>query len=68
CYKTEEELEAKREAQLARVEMTRDGGQHAHLTVEQRQQFEAEGRHPSIRFRVHQNQKYSLLAMVIENI
>ena len=31
--------------------MPRYGGQHAHLTEEQRQQFEAEGRQPSIRFR-----------------
>ncbi len=41
---TEEELEAEREAQIARGEMPRYGGQHAHLTEEQRQQFEAEGR------------------------
>ncbi len=52
CYMTEEELEAEREAQIARGEMPRYGGQHAHLTEEQRQQFEAEGRQPSIRFRV----------------
>ena len=32
--------------------MPRYGGQHAHLTEEERQQFEAEGRRPSIRFRV----------------
>ncbi len=38
---TEEELEAEREAQIARGEMPRYGGQHAHLTEEQRQQFEA---------------------------
>ena len=36
---TEEELEAEREAQIARGEMPRYGGQHAHLTEEQRQQF-----------------------------
>ena len=52
CYMTEEELEAEREAQIARGEMPRYGGQHAHLTEEQRQQFEAEGRQPAIRFRV----------------
>lgn len=43
CYMTEEELEAEREAQIARGEMPRYGGQHAHLTEEQRQQYEAEG-------------------------
>ncbi|MBD4419819.1 glutamate--tRNA ligase, partial [Xanthomonas citri pv. citri] len=36
CYMTEEELEAEREAQIARGEMPRYGGQHAHLTEEQR--------------------------------
>ena len=61
---TEEELEAEREAQIARGEMPRYGGQHAHLTEEQRQQFEAEGRQPSIRFRVPQNQTYSFDDMV----
>ena len=64
CYMTEEELEAEREAQIARGEMPRYGGQHAHLTEEQRQQFEAEGRQPSIRFRVPQNQTYSFDDMV----
>ena len=44
CYMTEEELEEEREAQIARGEMPRYGGKHAHLTEEQRQQFEAEGR------------------------
>ncbi len=42
-------FKAEREAQIARGEMPRYGGQHAHLTEEQRQQFEAEGRQPSIR-------------------
>ena len=68
CYMTEEELEAEREAQIARGEMPRYGGQHAHLTEEQRQQFEAEGRQPSIRFRVPQNQTYSFDDMVKGNI
>ena len=35
--------------------MPRYGGQHAHLTEEERQRFEAEGRRPSIRFRVPQD-------------
>lgn len=61
CYMTEEELEAEREAQIARGEMPRYGGQHAHLTEEQRQQFEAEGRQPSIRFRVPQNKRIHLM-------
>ena len=60
-YMTEEELEAEREAQIARGEMPRYGGQHAHLTEEQRQQFEAEGRQPSIRFRVPKIKRIHLM-------
>ncbi|MBW7454854.1 glutamate--tRNA ligase [Paenibacillus sepulcri] len=52
CYCTEEELEAEREEQTARGEMPRYSGKHRDLTEEQRQSFEAEGRVPSIRFRV----------------
>lgn len=44
--------------------MPRYGGQHAHLTEEERQQFEAEGRRPSIRFRVPQDQTYTFNDMV----
>ncbi|WP_460914392.1 glutamate--tRNA ligase family protein, partial [Staphylococcus aureus] len=57
-----------REAHIARGEIPRYGGQHAHLTEEQRQQFEAEGHQPSIRFRVPQNQTYSSDDMVNGNI
>ena len=59
CYMTEEELEAEREAQRARGEMPHYSGQHAHLTQEQRDAFEAEGRTPVVRFRVPQNRTYT---------
>lgn len=52
CYMTEEELEAEREQQRARGEMPHYGGQHAHLTAEEKAAFEAEGRQPVVRFRV----------------
>ncbi|GAB5773137.1 hypothetical protein JMUB7517_27810 [Staphylococcus aureus] len=39
---TEEELDFEREAQIARGEMPRYGGQHASLPEEQRLQLEAE--------------------------
>lgn len=58
CYMTSEELEAEREEQIARGEMPRYGGKHAHLTKEEQEAFEAEGRQPSIRFRVPQNTEY----------
>lgn len=59
CYMTQEELEAEREEQIARGEMPRYGGKHAHLTLEEQKAFEAEGRQASIRFRVPQNKTYT---------
>ncbi|UTH13702.1 glutamate--tRNA ligase [Macrococcus equipercicus] len=64
CYMTAEELEAEREAQISRGEMPRYGGQHAHLTAEQEAAFVAEGRQPSIRFRVPQDKVYTFNDMV----
>lgn len=61
---TEDELEEEREQQIARGEMPRYGGKHAHLTEEERQQFEAEGRQPSIRFRVPKDTTFSFDDMV----
>lgn len=52
CYCTEEELEAEREEQAARNETPHYSGKCRHLTAEQQEQFEKEGRQPSLRFRV----------------
>ncbi|OMF23770.1 glutamate--tRNA ligase [Paenibacillus sp. FSL H8-0548] len=59
CYCSEEELEKERDEQTARGETPRYSGQHRHLTEEQIQAFEAEGRVPSIRFRVPENRTYA---------
>lgn len=59
CYCTEEELEKEREAQVERNETPRYSGQHRNLTEEQRLAFEAEGRIPSIRFRVPEDRTYT---------
>lgn len=59
CYMTEEELEAEREAQRARGEMPHYSGQHARLTPEEIQAFEAEGRVPVVRFRVPKDAHYA---------
>ncbi|WP_424769133.1 glutamate--tRNA ligase [Paenibacillus sp. sgz302251] len=59
CYCTEEELEKEREEQTLRGETPRYSGQHRNLTEEQRQAYEAEGRIPSIRFRVPENRTYT---------
>lgn len=58
CYMTSEELEAEREAQIARGEAPRYSGAHRDLTVEEREAFEAEGRKPSIRIRVPEGVTY----------
>lgn len=52
CYCTAEELEAEREAQIARSEMPRYSGKCSHLSKEEEDKLIAEGREPSIRFRV----------------
>lgn len=52
CYCTSEELEKEREEQQANSQMPRYSGKCRNLTAEQRAELEAEGREPSIRFRV----------------
>lgn len=52
CYCTEAELEAEREEQSARNETPHYSGRCRHLTNEQQEQFEKEGREPSLRFKV----------------
>lgn len=64
CYCTEEELEKEREEQSARGEMPRYSGQHRNLSDDQKAVFEAEGRVPSIRFKVPENRAYTFEDMV----
>lgn len=64
CYCTEEELEAEREAQAAKNETPRYSGKCRHLTEEDREKFEKEGRKPSIRFKVPEGKIYSFDDMV----
>lgn len=52
CYCTPEQLEADRKAQEAAHLPPRYVGRCAHLTVEERAAFEAQGRKPAIRFRI----------------
>lgn len=68
CYCTPEELEAERDAQSAKGEMPRYGGKCRNLTEEQRQELEAEGREPSIRFAVPQGKTYTFKDMVKDNV
>lgn len=56
CYCSEEELEAERQALLARGEMPRYLGKCRQLCDEDKRKFEAEGRKPVVRFRVPENE------------
>lgn len=58
CYCKEEELEKEREEQIARGEAPRYSGKCRHLTKEDQARLEAEGRKPSIRFRVPEGKVY----------
>ncbi|MBM7704989.1 glutamate--tRNA ligase [Metabacillus iocasae] len=64
CYCTEEELEKEREEQSANGQMPRYSGKCRNLTAEQRAELEAEGRQPSIRFRVPSGKVYKFDDMV----
>lgn len=64
CYMTEDELEAEREEQRARGEMPHYSGKHAHLSAEEQANYEAEGRIPSVRFRVPADTVYEFDDMV----
>lgn len=64
CYCTEEELEQEREEQTARGEMPRYSGKHRNLSAEQRAAYEAEGRIPSVRFRVPEGRTIAFTDMV----
>lgn len=71
-YRTEEELEADREAQKARGEMPHYEYEYAGMTDEERNQAiedaKAKGLKPVIRFRVPQNHDYSWEDMVKGNV
>ena len=64
CYCTEEELEKEREEQMAKNETPQYSGKCRHLTAEEQQHLEAEGRQPSIRFKVPQGKIFSFDDMV----
>lgn len=64
CYCTEEELEAEREAQIAEGKPPRYSNKCRHLTSEDRAELEAEGRKPSIRFKVPEGRVFKFDDMV----
>jgi nondiscriminating glutamyl-tRNA synthetase len=64
CYCTEEELEAEREVQTERGETPHYSGKCRHLTDDERRQYEAEGRQPSLRIAVPEGKTYTFDDMV----
>ncbi|MFD2760749.1 glutamate--tRNA ligase [Lentibacillus juripiscarius] len=68
CYMTEEELDKEREEQRAKGQVPKYSGAHRNLTQEQIEEFEKEGRKPSIRFRVPDNHTYTFHDIVRGNI
>lgn len=68
CYCTEEEIEAEREEQVARGETPQYSGKCRHLTSEDRERLEKEGRKPSIRFTVPKGKVYTFNDMVKDEV
>ncbi len=64
CYCTEEELEAERERQRAQGIMPRYSGRCRHLSEKEKEAFRAEGRQPSLRFKVPAGKTYTFDDMV----
>ena len=64
CYCTESELEAEREAQMAKGDNPSYSGKCRHLTEQDRKSLEVEGRKPSIRFLVPQGKVLTFEDMV----
>lgn len=68
CYMTEEELDAEREDQRTKGQVPKYAGAHSDLTPEQIARYKEEGRQPSIRIRVPDNQTYTFNDIVRANI
>lgn len=64
CYTTSAELDEMREAQKANKQAPRYDNRHRHLTAEERQAFEAEGRQAVIRFMIDDDRTISWQDMV----
>ena len=64
CYCSESEIEVERQAQQEKGETPRYSGRCRHLTEAQKAQFAAEGRKPTVRFHVPENQQIVFKDMV----
>ncbi|WP_335872139.1 glutamate--tRNA ligase [Bacillus sp. 2205SS5-2] len=68
CYCSEEELEAERDAQASSGEMLGYSGKCRHLTAEDKERFEKEGRTPSIRIKIPARKVYTFKDMVKDEV
>lgn len=68
CYCSEEELEAERQIQQEKGETPRYSGRCQHLTEDEIAQFVAQGRKPTVRFHVIENQQIVFKDMVRDTI
>ncbi|MGC4378159.1 glutamate--tRNA ligase [Fictibacillus sp. Mic-4] len=68
CYCTEEELEQAREEQMAKGETPRYSGKCRHLTRDEQEAYEKEGRRPSIRFAVPADRTFAFDDIVKGNV
>lgn len=64
CYCTDEELKAERQELARQGKMPRYMGKCRHLTPEEIAKYEAEGRKPTVRFRVPENKQILVRDMV----
>lgn len=64
CYCTDEELEEERQSLIKEGKMPRYMGKCRHLTPEQIEKYKAEGRKPTVRFRVPADQQILVRDMV----
>ncbi|TDF91431.1 glutamate--tRNA ligase [Paenibacillus piri] len=68
CYCSEADLERERAEQEARSEMPRYSGKCRHVTPEELERYQAEGRKPSVRFRVKEDRVIAFEDRVREHV
>lgn len=68
CYCSEEELDAERQAQMDKGENPHYGGRCRNLSQAERERFIAEGRKPTVRFRVPDNQQIVFKDLVRDTV
>lgn len=68
CYCSEEELDAERQEQMGKGENPHYSGRCRHLSQADHERFVAEGRKPTVRFRVPDNQQIVFKDMVRDTV